>query len=50
MQRHQFCGLHDDTRVPQPAPLCQQGVQGLGDGRQGDDGMVSRLQVAPSVQ
>ena len=24
MQRHQFCGTHDDTRVPQqPAPLCQ---------------------------
>ena len=27
---HQFCGLHDDSRMPQPATLCQQGVQGAG--------------------
>ena len=30
MLGHQFRGLHDDSRMPQPATLCQQGVQGAG--------------------
>lgn len=41
---------HDDTRMPQPSPLCQQGLQGRGHRRQGHDGLVPRLQAPPAVQ
>lgn len=43
VQRHKFRGLHDDTHVPQPAPLCQHGIQRCGCGQKGNYGMVSRL-------
>lgn len=38
---HLLCGLYNDTRMPQPAPLCPQGLQGCGHGRQWNDKMVT---------
>ena len=50
MHRHHVRGQHNDTRVPQRPQVHEQGVRGAGKGREGDDGLVSRLQAAPYVQ
>ena len=50
LQRHNVRRQYDDTRVRQPPSLCKQGVRRRCNGRQGHNGMVSRLQAALPVQ
>ena len=50
MYRHQLCGQYNDSRLPQPEAVCQQGFQGHGHKGKKEKGLAPWLQVSFHLQ